>query len=156
MNIEKIKELISRNHLIPIQAKVVLVINYVSPIQSPSLLIAFINKLNVPQKTGRQAIIRVFYTIVYIVKEFEVKLKLLTIYYHKEQLQTQLKQHNNIPKHHFQKVLSTLNLANTCLILPFQRLALNFFSPNNSSSQKKFETYIHLLWLTNTTYFIHS
>ncbi len=73
------------------QAKVVPVIDYASPIGSPGLSMALVNKLNIPQKIGGQAVIRAFRTVAAIVGESKAVLESPIIRHHKQQLQARLK-----------------------------------------------------------------
>lgn len=68
------------------QAKVVPVIDYASPIWSPGLSMSLLNKLNVPQKVGGQAVIGAFPIVASIVGESKARLELSTMCHHNEQL----------------------------------------------------------------------
>lgn len=69
------------------QVKVAPVIDYSSPIWSPGLSIALVDKLNMPQKIGGQAVIGVFCTVASIIGESKARLELPTMRHYKEQLQ---------------------------------------------------------------------
>ncbi len=73
------------------QAKVVPVIDYASPIWSLGLSMALVNKLNIPQKIGRQAVIEAFRKVAAIVGDSEAELELPTMCHHKQHLQAWLK-----------------------------------------------------------------
>ncbi len=106
--------------------QIVPVVDYASPIWSPGLSISLVNKLNVAQKTGAQAVIGAFRTVAGIVAESEAGLEPPTISRHKQQLRGWLKWHTKPLHHRFWKVLLALDLASTRLISPLQRLALKF------------------------------
>lgn len=68
------------------QIKIVPVIDYASLIWSLCLLMVLVNKLNMSQRIESQAVIKVFYIVGSIIREFKAGLELPIIYYHKEQL----------------------------------------------------------------------
>lgn len=64
-------------------AKIVPVVDYASPIWSPSLSVSLINKLNIPQKIDAQAIIGAFRTVAGSIAESEAGLISQTTSHHK-------------------------------------------------------------------------
>lgn len=112
---------------------------------------ALINKLNVPQKIGGQAIIGASRTVASIVVEAEAGLESPVMRHHKQQLQTWLKWHTKPSNHRFWKLLSALDLANTRFISPLQKLAIKFRSLGDLGTLEKFDAYIQPPWLANAT-----
>lgn len=76
------------------QAKIVPVVDYASPIWSPDLSASLINKLNVPQKIGGQAILGAFRTVASSIVESEAGLEPPIIRHHKQRLHSWI---NGIP-----------------------------------------------------------
>ncbi len=124
------------------QAKVVPVVDYASPIWSPSLSTAIINKLNLPQRVGGQAIIGAFSTVAMIVAESETGLESSIIRHHNQELQTWLKWHTKSASHRFWKVVSALDLESTRLVSPPQKLATKFRFLGDLSTLERFDAYI--------------
>lgn len=54
--------------------------DYAAPIRSLNLLMVLVTKLNISQKIGKQAIIKAFYIVVFIIVESKLRLKLPSIY----------------------------------------------------------------------------
>lgn len=102
---------------------------------------ALVNKLNVPHKIGRQAIIRAFCTVASIVVESKAGLESPSMYHNNQQLQRWLKWHTKLANYYFWKVLSAWNLASSCLILPLQKLAIKFRQLGDLSALEKFDTH---------------
>lgn len=74
----------------------------------------------------------------------------------KQQLESWSKWHTKPSNHRFWKVLSALDVANTCFMSPLQRLAKKFGSLGDLSNLEKFDAYIQPPWLANATGIIPS
>ena len=85
------------------QAKIVPLVDYASPIWSPGLSASLINKLNLPQKIGVQAIKGAFRTVASTVAESEAGLETPTVRHHKQQLRSWLRSHTKPLNHRFWK-----------------------------------------------------
>ncbi len=112
---------------------------------------ALVNKLNIPQKIGGQAVIRAFCIVAAMVGDSEAGLKSLIMRHHKQQLQAWLKWYTKPAFHRFWKVLSALDLTSSRLISPLQRLASKFRPLEDLSSLEKFDTYTQAPWLASVT-----